>query len=261
MKTGDLIDVLTTLREAFPSLKQISSYGRAGSMIRKSPEEMKEIRSAGLNMLYCGMESGSDEALKLQNKGTSSAEIIESCRNAEEAGMKTMMFMLLGLGGKELTDTHIKESARVINSINPEMIRILTLAAKPGTALGNMVDDGQFTMLSEAEMIAEQRRLINLLEGINSQFGNYHSIDLLTELKGNLPEDKDKLLSVMDAFLSLNQGEQENFIMGKRLWWYGRLEGFKESGRYEKVEEQLKQIRRNGQLPEEVFHGLRQRMI
>lgn len=265
MRTKDLIEVLTTLKKAFPSLKRISSYGRAQNMMRKSEPEIGEIHDAGLNMLYCGIESGSDQVLKMVNKGVTQDAIIQSTLRTRQAGMSIMAFVILGLGGKELSHEHVTQTAHVLNTINPNSIRIMSLAVKQDTELFKKTEDGSFTMLSETEMVEEQRRLIQSLEGIHCHYGNFHTINLLTELEGIFPDDKTKLLSIIDDFLSLSPGLQHNFILGRRLGYYGRLAGFQDSPGFQSVQLQVEKI--VGETPdsmdsmESVFHDLRNRII
>lgn len=262
MRTQDLIEVLTTLKSTFPSLKRISSYGRAQTMMRKSEEEIKEIADAGLNMLYSGIESGAVSVLQLVNKGVSQQAIIDSSLRARKAGMSIMSFVILGLGGKELSHDHIKETAHVLNTINPNSIRIMSLAVKPNTALWPRIENGSYTMLSEVEMVEEQHKLVSQLDSIHSHYGNFHGINLLTELDGILPEDKEKLLAIMDEFLALPPELQNNFILGRRLGRYGRLTDFQQSTAFSYVEQQLENIINNGQDNlESVFHELRNRII
>lgn len=262
MKTHDLVKVLHALKEAFPSLKQISSYGRAQTMLKKSPAEIKEIGDAGLNVLYCGMESGSDEVLKKVNKGVTAEALLASSINAKNAGMDILLFTILGLGGKELAQTHADETARLINAIDPAVIRILSLAVKPGTALDAMIQEGTFTMLSEVEMIKEQQMLINQLDGIHSKYVNYHAVNLLTELQGDLQQDKRALLSIIEQFLSLGNEEQLNFIFGRRRGYYSRLQDMQQRDRYELIHMELAnyQAKNPGQL-EEFFHTCRKGWI
>lgn len=262
MRTKDLIKVLTTLKEAFPSLKRISSYGRAQTMMRKSEAEMKEIHDAGLNMLYSGIESGSDEVLKLVNKGVSQDALIQSSLRARQAGMSIMVFVILGLGGKELSAEHVSGTAHVLNTINPNSVRLMSLAVKQDSALMEKIKYGSYSMLSEAEMIDEQRRLIEQLRGVQSHYGNFHGINLLTEIDGILPKDKGKLLSIIDDFLSLDKDLQENFILGRRMGRYGQLAGYQDSTAFNVVQKQLEKIRDEspGQL-ESIFHDFRNRMI
>lgn len=262
MKTGDLIEVLQAIKQAFPSVTQISSYGRAQTMIRKSAAEMQEIADAGLNLLYCGMESGSAEVLQKVNKGVTPETIVESSSHAQAAGMGILLFAILGLGGKELSPVHTEETAKLINAINPADIRLLTLAAKPETALGAMVRDGSFTLLSEVEMIQEQRRILSQLEGINSNYGNYHAINLLTELNGKLPRDKADFLATMDQFLGRSHEDQMNFIFGSRRGYYARYTDLNRSDLHARVEVAMAKFKaNNAQSLEAFFHDCRQSWI
>lgn len=262
MKTPDLLEVLRALKLAFPSLKQISSYGRARTMVRKSLAEMKEIREAGLNLLYCGMETGSEAVLKLVRKAVDPGSILESARKALDAGMDFILFVILGLGGKELTKVHAEETADLVNAIDPTEVRFLTLAVKPGTELADMIQAKTFTMLTEEEMIREQRVILDRLNGIRSRYGNYHAVNLLLDLQGTLPEDKPQLLAVMDQFLNLDEEEKQNFILGRRLCLYARLKGFQQSPRYPLVQRELKKLKAyNPDEVEDFYHGQRMRLI
>ncbi|MFA0063689.1 radical SAM protein [Vibrio breoganii] len=262
METEDLLDVLRTLKEAFPELKQISSYGRAQTMTKKSPAEMKAICEAGLNMLYCGMESGSLDVLKLMKKGITPKSILKSAQYAKQAGMKMMTFIILGLGGKELSEQHVNETALLLNQINPEEIRILSLAVKPGTELDDMVQSGQFTPLTEREMLEEQYQLISKLDSITGNYGNYHGINLLMELNGQLPHDKEAFLRTIDQFMMMSENDQNNFILGRRTSYYATLNDMDNQLMYDTVQQQLKRIKQQnlGNL-EDIFYQLRQRMI
>ncbi|MBE8576673.1 B12-binding domain-containing radical SAM protein [Vibrio sp. OPT18] len=262
MDTEDLLDVLNTLKQAFPELKQISSYGRAQSMTKKSPEEMKAICDAGLNMLYCGMESGSIDVLKLMKKGITPKSILKSTEYAKQAGMKMMTFIILGLGGKEYSAQHVEETAALLNQINPDEIRILSLAVKPGTELDELVQNGEFTPLSEREMLEEQYQLISKLNSVTGNYGNYHGINLLMELNGQLPQDKAKFLATIDRFNMMSENDQSNFILGRRIHYYAALKDMDNQLMYDSVQRELNRIQKqNADGLDNVFYQLRQRMI
>ena len=260
MRTKDLIDVLQALKTAFPSLKQISSYGRAQTMVKKSPSAMKEICDAGLNKLYCGMESGSLQVLEKVKKGITPTSIIKSAHMARQAGMNTTQFIILGLGGTELSTIHATETAKVLNAINPNHIRVLTIGVKPGSGLDLQMANKEFTLPSETRMISEQRLLLEQLDGITSHYANHHSVDLLLEVRGQLPEDKDRLLGILDRFLSLKEADRMNFILGRRLGYYRRLSDQENELQYQVVERQLNKISPSDSI-EEIFHTLRIRVI
>ena len=260
MKTSDLIEILQILKTAFPSLERISSYGRAQTMAKKSPSAMKEICNAGLNKLYCGMESGSALVLEKVKKGITPASIIQTAHMAREAGMNTTQFIILGLGGMELSTVHATETAKVLNAINPHHIRVLTIGVKPSTGLALQMENREFTLPSETHMIREQRLLLEQLDGITSHYANHHSVDLLLEVRGQLPEDKDRLLGILDRFLSLREDDRINFILGRRLGYYRRLSDQENRIQYGFVEEQRKKIGPSDSI-EEIFHSLRVRVV
>ncbi len=261
MGTKDLISVLEFLKKAFPSLTRISSYGRAQTMAKKSLADMKAIRAAGLNKLYCGMESGSARVLKNVKKGITPESIIRSAHMAKEAGMDMTPFIILGLGGKELTKDHAIETARVLNEISPDDIRLLTIGVKSDSDLGRQMAAGRFTLPSEADIIQEQRLLLENLSGIESHYANHHSVDLLLEVRGQLPEDKARLLAILDRFLGLDPKDQINFTLGRRLGYYQRLSDMDNWLTYDFVERQAQKIRAGGESFEAIFHRLRIQVI
>ncbi|MCD4678706.1 MAG: radical SAM protein [Desulfobacula sp.] len=262
MGTKALIEILETLRKAFPSLKRISSYGRAQTMVKKTPSAMKEIFDAGLNKLYCGMESGSAQVLEKVKKGITPESIIKSARMAREAGMDATQFIILGLGGKQLSNTHAIETAKVLNEINPDHIRVLTIGVKPGSGLDRQMAKGEFILPSEAQIISEQRLLLEHLEGITSHYANHHSIDLLLEVRGRLPGDKDRLLTILDRFLSLSDTDQINFVQGRWLGYYRYLSDMETDLQYQFVEKQAQHTKQTDPDSfEQISHNLRRQVV
>ncbi|MBR9729372.1 radical SAM protein [Shewanella intestini] len=262
MDTEDLIEVLTTLKQAFPELTQISSYGRAQTMTKKSSTEMKAICDAGLNMLYCGLESGSIEVLKQSQKGITPKSIVKSAAQAKQAGMKMMAFVIAGLGGKALSAVHVRQTAAILNQINPDEIRVLSLAVKAGSELDKLRLQGEFEPLTEIEMVREQQQLLSLLDKVDGRYGHYHGINLLTEINGKLPENKAHFSAIFQRFFALSEQEQNNFILGRRLHYYASLDSMKNQLVFDTVTRELARIEQDkmGEL-EDIFYQLRQRMI
>jgi radical SAM superfamily enzyme YgiQ (UPF0313 family) len=262
MKTADLLDILRHLKKRFPKLQTISSYGRAWSMSRKSPEELQEICSAGLNLLYCGMESGSDVVLKMMNKGVTSKEIISAGIHAKQAGISLSEFVISGLGGTHLWKDHATSTALALNEINPDKIRVLTIAVKKGSGLERKLLAGEYSLQTEENIIEEQKLLIETLDGITSHYANHHGVDLLIEARGKLPEHKDRLLAIMDRFLKLPDNDKLNFILGRRLGIYNCLDDLNDKNRYESVQTQFRRIDCNTHEGlENLFHSLRARVV
>ena len=262
MKTKDLIEVLHHLKIHFPTLDVISSYGRSQSIIRKSAQELKEICEAGLNLTYCGMESGSDAVLKLINKGVNASQVVRAGNLAKQANMQLSEFIILGLGGVEFWQEHATATAEALNAINPDKIRVLTIGIKDGSDLHEKWKNGEFVLQTEENIIEEQRLLIESLNGITSHYANHHSVDLLMELRGQLPEEKAKLLSILEAFLDLNAHDKLNFILGRRLGIYRRINDLKNSSRYLSVDRKLKDIGVSKRADlEHIFHSLRAQVV
>lgn len=262
MKTSDLLEILEHLKNCFPTLERISSYGRAKSMSRKSPEELQEICSAGLNLLYCGMESGSDAVLKMVNKGVSSREIIAAGIHARQAGFSLSEFVISGLGGTRLWKEHAKGTAVALNEINPDKIRVLTIGVKQGSGLEKKLLSGEYILQTEENIIEEQKLLIESLHGITSHYANHHGVDLLIEVRGKLPQDKDRLISILNRFLDLPDDEKFNFILGRRLGIYNSLNDLSDKSRYETVQSQFEKIDFTTREDLEIiFHTLRAQVV
>ncbi len=262
MKTNELLEILAKLKELFPTLERITSYGRAATMVRKTPEEIAQISAAGLNRLYCGLESGSDTVLKFINKGTTAAELIKAGKMAKDADMEFSEFVIMGLGGKDLWEEHVRETARVLNAINPDFIRVRTIGVKVGSGLEEKMRQGIFRLQTEEEIIIEQKRLIEGLEGVTSYYSNDHSVNLLFEVEGRLPEDKDKMLAIIDRYLGLPAAEKENFNLGRRLGYYRRLDDLGNKERYNTVERELASIKKESRVSiDQVCHFLREQIV
>lgn len=262
MKTVDLLDILGHLKKCFPTLQTISSYARAWSMSRKSPEELQELCSAGLNLLYCGMESGSDAVLKMMKKGVTSREIISAGRQAKQAGIALSEFVISGLGGTRFWEDHATSTASALNEINPDKIRVLTIGVKKGSGLEKKLRAGEYSLQTEENIIEEQKLLIETLDGITSHYANHHAVDLLIEARGKLPDDKERLISIMNRFLTLTDNDKLNFILGRRLNIYNCLDDLNDKNRYEAVQTQLRKIEHNSHEDlENLFHSLRVRVV
>ncbi|TKB06686.1 radical SAM protein [Desulforhopalus sp. IMCC35007] len=262
MKTGDLLEILDYLKKRFPTLITISSYGRAWSISRKSLEELQEICSAGLNMLYCGMESGSAAVLETMKKGVTPREIISAGIQAKQAGIFLSEFVISGLGGTRHWQEHASSTALALNEINPDKIRVLTIGVKNGSGLEKKLLAGEYCLQTEENIIEEQKLMLKNLNGVTSHYAHHHGIDLLIEVRGKLPEEKDRLLSILDRFLNLPENEKLNFILGRRLGLYNCLNDLRDTGRYDAVEEQFRKLKltRRDEL-ETLFHSLRAKVV
>ncbi len=216
MKTDELVKALTYLKQRIPKIKRITSYARASTLVRKSVQELKELKDAGLTRIHVGMESGCDKVLKFIKKGVTSKQLIESGKKVKEAKITLSEYIMPGLGGKEFSKEHSKSSAQILNEINPDFIRLRTLQVIPGTPLYDKLIKGEFKPLSEDEVVLEIRDFISRLENITSTITSDHIRNLLEEVEGNYPEDKQKMINIIDEYLSMSDEDRQLFRLGRR---------------------------------------------
>ena len=243
VKTGDLVESLTLLKKFFPEIRRITSYARSKTIAkRKSVEELKELQKAGLSRIHIGLESGSDPVLSLVRKGVTAAEHIEAGRKVKESGISLSEYVIPGLGGKKYWREHAIETARVLNQINPDYIRLRTLRVLEGAGLDEKVASGEFEPLTDEEIVREIRLMVEHLNGIESYLVSDHILNLLEEIEGKLPGDKPKILAVIDRFLQLSPEEKCNFRLGRRANIYRTLDDINDPELYREVDTALKQI-------------------
>ena len=200
----DLLSILHTLKKYFPALQAVTTYARCDSILKKTETELQALCEAGLNHLYRGIETGSDTILQKINKGITAEQIVKSGLAAKKAGMTLSEFTLLGIGGKSLSEENAIETAKVINAVNPEFIRVHHTAFKPNTKFGRDVEKGLFDLQSEEEIVCEQKLFIEQLTDITSYYVNEHIVNLLLEVRGKLPEDKGTMLAIINSYLSMS---------------------------------------------------------
>jgi len=163
IRTPDLIEVIKFLKETFPSVERITSYARTKSICHKTVEELKAIRSAGLNRLHVGLETGDDELLTYIDKGVTSEEQITAGRKAIEAGFEFSTYVMPGLGGPTMSEQHAKNTARVLNEINPDYIRLRPFVPRPNTPLFDEYRAGHLQISSPHERLKELKIMIGAL--------------------------------------------------------------------------------------------------
>ena len=241
MKSADIVEVLNYVRDKFPSIERITCYSRSKTLVAKTIDELKNIRSAGLNRIHIGMESGSDEVLQLVRKGVKGSEHISSGRKVVEAGFELSEYIMPGLGGKKFTSENAIETANVLNAINPSFIRIRTATPVPGTDLYKMMESGQWQPLTEREKVEELKVIIERLEGIDSYIQSDHIMNLIEDANGKLPAEKDKVLDPINSFLRMSLDDQECFIAARRTGHIRFLSDYSRSKEFIELRDRMKE--------------------
>jgi len=260
MRTADLVEVLQFLKETLPTINRITSYCRAKTAALKKPEELKAIHEAGLTRLHIGLESGSDIVLKLIDKGVTAAEEIEGGKKVVASGISLSEYYLLGIGGKALWREHAVESARVLNAIDSDFIRVRTLSANERLLMWSDVLNGTFVRTTDEEMMEELKLFIQNLD-CRANFVSDHIGNLLQEVEGKLPEEKVKMLAVIEHFQALSSEERQVYRIGRRARYYNGLDDLKDPGRHQVVEEIIQRLSNGtGVVDEQIVCKMREAM-
>jgi radical SAM superfamily enzyme YgiQ (UPF0313 family) len=240
LRTERLVEILDHLRAAFPTVNRITSYSRARTVSRKSADEWKALRAAGLNRVHVGMESGADAVLTLMDKGVTKEQQIRAGRLVMAAGIELSEYLMPGLGGRELSGEHAVESAAVLTAVNPAFLRIRTTVPIPGTPLHRMMTGGRWTPLTEEEKVRELGDCLERLgEGVTSTVASDHMMNLLEDVAGTLPGDRERILEPIDRFLSMAPADRETFVVGRRIGRYRYVSDYVPSAEVEEVRRQL----------------------
>jgi hypothetical protein len=244
MKTKDLVAVLQFLKQQFPQIKRVTTYSRSRTVIRKSVEALTQIRKAGLDRVHIGLESGYDPLLKLMKKGVTGAQHIEAGKRLLAAGVEVSEYVMPGLGGQQMWREHAIETAKVLNQINPHFIRLRSLRVPDHVPLHSRLEDGSFTMQTD-DMLAEEIGLfIQTLDGITSTVTSDHIMNLLEEVSGRLPDDKDKMLAVVEAYQDLSEGDRLIYRAGRRGGAYRSTDDLKrDPATYEKIKSLIQTVK------------------
>lgn len=242
IRPADLVAVLSHLRERFPWIKRVTSYARSHTVARISDEGLAAIAGAGLNRIHIGMESGSDRVLALVKKGSTKEQHVRAGQKVKKAGMELSEYVMPGLGGRELSREHAEETADALNQIDPDFIRLRSLAIPGGIPLAEMVADGRFTPLSDLGVAEETLLFLEKLSGIHSAIKSDHVLNLFEDLEGRLPEDHGKLTGMVRAFLALSPDERTVYQVGRRLMLFRGLADMADQARVARAREVMERL-------------------
>ncbi len=195
-----LVRIMSKIRKEMPGVQRIGLYGNAKSILRKSPEELEELRNLGLGIVYLGLESGDAQVLEEINKGASPESMIKAGRRIREADIKLSITTLIGIAGRERSLDHARATGEVLSAIDPNYVGVLTLMLLPNTELGQKAARGEFELLTPLEFLRELREMLyytNLSRGL---FLCNHASNYLP-IKVKMPGDKERALSTIDKAL------------------------------------------------------------
>ena len=261
VKPYDLIAILEKIREYFPEVERITSYARSHTIKNISDEDLKRIADAGLNRIHIGMESANDDVLRLVKKGVDKAAHIAAGQKVKKAGIELSEYFMPGLGGQEYSEANALDTADALNQINPDFIRIRTLAMPDDLLLGEDYKNGTFTRTNDAMMARELLLMIENLNGIDSYIKSDHILNLIDEVEGKLPEDKDKITNALKWYLNLSREDQIIFSIGRRSGIMKSMTDFDDAFRTSRVISFMEQHNIEEENADQIIDELMKRFI
>ena len=213
---------------------------------QKKHSRLAMLKEAGLTRVHVGLETGYNPLLDYMRKGITAEEHIEAGLKIKEAGLSLSEYVILGLGGRSMWKEHALETAKVLSKIDPNFIRLRTLAMREDIPLLEKVHLGEFQLSNDDEIVVEEKLLLENLHGTGYLVSD-HILNLLEDVEGNLARDKTSMLKIIDNYLSLPAEERANFCLGRRLGIYRYMRDMEDAERYEQVSKLRRHLIETGQ--------------
>lgn len=200
LSNDKLVDLCDFFAKNMEDLERITAYATAKDILRKSDDELRELREHGIEMVYVGYESGSDEILKDVNKNSTAEEYILATKKAKAAGIKVSATIIAGLGGMDKMELNAVETAKVVTKAKPDYISYLTLDLFPDTPLYEKYKSGEFNRLNPLDILQEIKIFLEHVDSEGTVFRSNHASNYIA-LAGNLNEDRERMIEEIDEAL------------------------------------------------------------
>lgn len=197
-----LLNIIDFINQKFNKLQRISAYAMPRDILNKTDDELLILRQKGLKLLYIGLETGDDELLSLINKNETFQSSIDGTLKAHKAGIDTSIMILNGLGGKKYSQQHAKNSALLINKINPKYLSTLTLSFPYGREHFTKKFGGEYESPTLVDLYKEMKIFIENLDVKNVIFRSNHVSNNLN-LEGILSRDNLQLIKNLELAIKL----------------------------------------------------------
>lgn len=221
LKTEWLTEIIKYIRQKLPEIKRITSYGRADTLSRITQQQFYELRAAGLDRIHSGFETGSDDVLQLIGKGTTQQQQIEGGKKVKQAGIELSIYFMPGAGGKKYSEQNAIQTAKVINEVNPDFVRLRTFVVKSGSLMEDLVNTGEFIECSDIEKLLEIKMMLERIKNCNGYLASDHIINLLQNVNGYLDKDLNHMLDYINTFLALPRQVQRKYQIARRMGFAG----------------------------------------
>jgi radical SAM superfamily enzyme YgiQ (UPF0313 family) len=208
-----LVWILEKIEEHLPWVKRVGSYANAKSIGMKSLDELRELRSRRLGILYLGVESGDEETLQWIRKGTTAQNLIEQGRKVKEAGIKLSVTVLLGIAGRNRSMKHARATGELLSAMDPNYVGALTVMVIPGTPLYEYMEKGDYELLNQREVLLELREMIAHTHLSRGLFFSNHASNYLP-IRARLPQGRQQALDLIDSALRGETPLRPDWIRG-----------------------------------------------
>jgi len=211
LKTATLLKVLEKVKSTFDECSKISLYAGLNDLRRKSVQELSELKQAGLDMVYVGLESGDPKILKHVKKSLTPEQALAGMKSAKAAGIDVLLSFIFGLGGRNRSMEHIVETTRLLNLMEPEEMAPMALAVQPGTELAQEIESGEFVQATPLQILEEEKYLLENLKDFNTFYWGDHSNNVVSS-RGQLPENRQAFLKKIDHAITTHPVTREETL-------------------------------------------------
>lgn len=201
LSTEKLLRILNAIKTELPWARRVGVYGDTRSVGRKSVDDLRALREAGLGIVYHGVESGDDEVLTFIDKGGTRDECIATAKKLRENGITHSVIVLLGIGGTRWSQQHARNTASLLTAMDPPFVGALTTTIVPGTPLAALAERGEFELPSKFRMLEELRTMVADSDFSACRFSSNHASNYLP-LRSDLPRDKAEVVALLDAVIA-----------------------------------------------------------
>jgi len=212
LKTEFLLEILGKITATFPECSKIALYAGLNDLRRKSVKDLKELKQAGLSLVYTGLESGDRVTLERIKKGLTPEQAQQGMEKANAAGIDVLVSIIFGIGGKERSRQHIVATTRLLNIMRPEQLAPMALTIQPGTELEKQVETGEFIQATPLQILAEEKYLLENLAGFETIYWGDHGNNIVSS-RGRLPASRELFLGkIKHAIANHPVTEQEVLV-------------------------------------------------
>ncbi len=261
IKPENLITILKHVKNSFPQVNRVTSYARSHTINRIDDDLLKEIAYSGLNRIHIGLESGSDTVLTYVKKGITKEGHIKAGLKVKRAGMELSEYIMPGLGGRKYSKENALETADALNKIDPDFIRLRSLAIPNHVELYKDYESGKFEKCSDLEVAEEILLLLENLDGITSRIKSDHILNLFEDVEGKFPEDKGRMIAIVKRFLSFSKESQMIYQVGRRTGIFRSLSDMDNLEKVDQVKRTCEQYDINPKNVDEAIDELIKRFI